>query len=600
MKTNIVHVKNFNKSSIFSCGNAILLRVTSIVACICLLIQILPITSFSVTISGSYSYMKTYNSSGNPTAGSVISGSGGKSYQGDLVSIIERLIGICEKYSDKSITNGVRNQINWMKQLYAGAVQGFVSKLGLGDTLLIALLNHSNINTTLLTSSYSMGNINREIARKILEGAEGYANVDTIAKATGLKAKDVRSILERIAAGTITEKTIAVGKNRTRASSHGVYINNQALKQDKVYKYLLAEVERMSGDPDSLAILYEDLGAGYVNNLLSGYELDKYKVALYKEYLAKTLDSTLDSKKPYSLTTATSADAYKVTKGTTSALSDLFAYEIGAAEEELSEELKNFLKKHLDDGILNEGEAREYLILSGNFGEEEQGIEEAAKQLTKGYKHLSGLETALDTVGDAVSIVEKVKLAGDFCEYWVTDYAQQEILLDDLVDTLSDSGADMELLVAAKELQEEYEDKQSGTFDKAYATLIDEGIGAVKSSFPPLAITETCISLAGTLTGADDQVEALETGLAMQGICKQALEDYEDAVIAVNKGDTSEEAVSRVLTTFEIARQSLISYYGAMVTLAETQEEENTYATELTKLKNLNFTDTIAPSRISG
>ena len=50
------------------------------------------------------------------------------------------------------------------------------------------------------------------------------------------------------------------------------------------------------------------------------------------------------------------------------------------------------------------------------------------------------------------------------------------------------------------------------------------------------------------------------------------LENYENAVIAVNKGDTSEEAVSKVLNTFETARQSLISYYKAMITFAELNQ----------------------------
>ena len=75
----------------------------------------------------------------------------------------------------------------------------------------------------------------------------------------------------------------------------------------------------------------------------------------------------------------------------------------------------------------------------------------------------------------------------------------------------------------------------------------------------------------------------------MEGICKQAIEDYEDAVIAVSKGDTSEEAVNRVLTNFEIARQSLVSYYKAMVELAETDAEKNSYLFELDRLEKAEF-----------
>lgn len=529
-------------------------------------------------------------------------GSNGKSYQRDMASAIEKIIGICQKYDDRTDTTGVRNQINWMKELYRAATQDFARQLGLGDTLLLAVLNHSDINSALMTSSYSTGDINREVAKRITEGAEGYVSVDAIAKATGLKAKDVRSILERIAAGGITEKTIAVGKNRTRASSRGVYVNHQALKQDKVWKYLVTEVERMSGDPDSLEILYEDLGAGYVENMLSGQKLDKYMVSLYKKELADILDNVLNSDNPISVATITKSDPYKVTNKVQSALNKLYKYEMAVAEdnldESLSEELVAFLKKHKGNGIFTESEAREYLILSGQYEAGEHGITDAAKLLSNSHKYMKGFESAMKATGKVFSAAEEAKKMENLIGYIVKDYGKQEILLEELIGNLSESGADMELLAAARELKQDYENKLSGTLDKVYDALIDKGIGTVKSAFPPLGITEACISLAGTVTGGSDIASALETGFAMQGICKQALEDYENAVIAVNNGDTSDEAVSKVLTTFETARQSLISYYEAMVTLAETKEQEKIYSEELKKLEKATFGYIAEPSPI--
>lgn len=578
----------------------------TLLLCISLIIPILPQTAYAsysyeykVIINGETVFEYSYSDSGsggdssNSSDSSSGRGSNAKknTYKYETATNIDELIELCEKFSDKNTITGIRNQIDWMNQLYNAAVQDFVGQIGLGETLLLALLNHTDINTALMTSSYSTGDINREVAKKIAEGADGYVDVGSIAKATGLKAEDVRSILERIASGSITEKTITVGKNRSRASSRGVYVNHQALKQDKVWQYLTVEVERMTSNPDSLAILYHDLGAGYVDNMLSGQELDKYMVTLYKKNLAETLDAVLDSDNPYSVSTydISKTDAYKVTRKTRSALSKLFSYEVGVEKEALSEELKAFFDEHLKNGILSEDEAREYLILSGEYQEGEHGIGEAAKQIVKGYKHLQGLETALDKTGEVFDAVEKVKTAEEYINYWATDYAEQEILLDYLVESLSNSGADMELMAAARELQQEYENKLAGTFDKVYVALIEEGIGTVKSAFPPLGIAEAVISLSGAVTGADNKVDALETGFAMQGICKQALEDYENAVLAVSKGDTSEEAVSRVLTTFETARQSLISYYEAMVELADTDAQQNTYAAELKKLENAEF-----------
>ncbi len=575
--------------------------------CVSLVVNVLPQTvrASLFEVEGSWPEVEEYTSYSDDTdsnSGSSGSGKGSSSRKKTELNV-EELIEICKKYSDRGTTTGVRNQIEWMKQLYAGAVQGFCSQLGLGDALLISVLNHSNILTTLMTSSYSIGDINRELARQIVEGAEGYADVNTIAEATGLTDQDVYDILERIAAGSVTEKTIATGKNSSSNTNRGAYLINQAQKQEKVYNYLIEEVERMSGDSDSLNTLYEDLGAGYVNNLLSGYELDDYRVMLYKKYLAKTLDNTLDSENPYSISTLldiTEADAYKVSQKTRSALSELLQHETGTYEKSLSEELQKFLEKHLKNGVLSESEAREFLILSGQYEKGEYGIGEAAKQLVKGYKHLQSLKTVLDSTGDVLSAVEKAKKGVEFIEYWVTNYAEQEVLMDYLIENLSDSGSDMELLVAAKELQEEYESKLSGTFDRVYSELIKKGIGSVKSSFPPLKITEACLSLAGIISGADDQVKALETGLAMQGICKQALDDFENAVITVNQGDTSEEAVSRVMTTFEVARQSLVSYYEAMIQLSETEEEKNIFAAELKKLKNAQFGNVAISSPFSG
>ena len=559
----------------------------ALILCISLVIPVLP-QSASAGYGWSYSWTE-YTNYSNSVAGSG-SKSSGSIYQYDQASNIDELIEICKKYSDRNTVTGVRNQIDWMNQLYSAVVQDFVGQLGLGETLLLAVLNHTDINTTLMTSSYSTGDINREVAKKMAEGADGYADVDDIAKATGLKAKDVLSILERIAAGGITEKTIAVGKNRSRASSRGVYVNHQAIKQDKVWKYLVAEVERMTKDPDSLTVLYQDLGTGYVENMLSGQELDKYMVSLYKKHLAKTLDKAVGSENPINISTITKADPYNITKKTQSALSKLYKYEMAAAEnnldESLSEELTKFLQKHKGNGIFTESEAREYLILSGQYEEGERGIGEASKLLSNSYKHMKDFEAAMKTSGKVFSAVEKAKKVQEFVDYLVEDYGKQEILLDNLVETLSVTGADMELMAAAKELKQDYESKLSGTLDKMYSDLINKGIGTVKSAFPPLGIAEACISLTGTITGADDKAGALETGFAMQGICKQAIEDYENAVIAINKGDTGDKAVARVISTFETARQSLVSYYEAMITLADTKEQKNLYSTELQKLKN--------------
>lgn len=554
-------------------------------------IHMLPITAYAEAIFTypSFEYTGTHTIFYSSSANSKNYREAEKKYVYDRASSIDEMIAICRKYTDLSATTGIRSQINWMNQLYLSAVSNFVSNLDLGDTLLLAVLNHSDINTLLMTSSYSTGDINREVAKKIVEGAEGYVDVEAIAKATGLTTKEVRSILERIASGSITASTIAVGKNRSRASSRGVYVNHQALKQDKVYQYLTSEVERMTSDPESLAMLYQDLGTGYVDNMLSGYELDKYQVSLYKKHLAETLDNVLESENPISISAITKSESYKFSKNMKSVFSKLYKHEMAAfgkaQDETLSDELRTFLQNTKKNGVFSESEAREYLILSGQYEKGEHGIGEAAKILSNGYKYIAKLEAAMEVAGKVFDVVDMAKKLEEYFDYWLTNYAEQEIVLDSMIEDLSISGADMELMAAARDLKQDYEDKLSGTLDKVYPALIKKGIGYVKSAFPPLGIAESCISLAGTITGGTDKTSALETGFAMQGICKQSLEDYENAVIAVANGDTSDEAVSRVLTAFETARQALISYYKALVQLAETKDDQNKFEQELERLE---------------
>ena len=280
-------------------------------------------------------------------------------------------------------------------------------------------------------------------------------------------------------------------------------------------------------------------------------------------------------------------DRYKAAKKMRSALSGIFKYEVSENDPELSDDLKSFLDEHLKNDILSESEAREYLILSGQYQAGEHGIGEASKMLSTGWKHLKKFEAALETSGKVFDSMDKISKADELVEYWVTNYAAQELKLDYLINSLSATGTDAELLVAAQELQKEYNDKLAGTYDKIYAELIDKGISSVKASFPPLKITEACISLTGMLTGADDRADALETGFAMQGICGEAIATYEDAVISVQKGDESESALNRVVTTFALAKESLANFYEAMIVLADSEEEKGIYAQELEKLEHL-------------
>jgi len=501
--------------------------------------------------------------------------------------IIRAVLKICKHYDMRYDVTGVRNQLSYLSSLNSAATQAFARGLGIGDALLISLLNHQDINSSHFSTYFSVGDLNRVIAGRICDGAKGYAKISDIADATGLSVSEVKDILDKISRGTITQKTIDQGKNSSQATNRGPLLRSRALKQEKVYTCLLDEVERMTKTETSLYTLYDDLGEGYVKDMIAGQALNHYKVLLYKEHLAKVLDVD----EPFTIYDydVTGSDVYKTGKKVQSVLSGIFKDELSDDFEALPDAMKDFLKEHLKNDILSEEEAREYLILSGEFEAGEHGIGEASRLLAKGWTHMKKLNDALEASGKVFDALDKAKKADEFLEYWFRDYAAQELKLDTLVDSLSVNGANTELMVAAKELKKEYEDKLYGSYSKVYAELIDHGIGTAKSFFPPLKLTEACISLAATLTGTDDYVDAVETGLAMQGICRDSIKAYEDAVIAINNGDESEEAVNRVLTSFSLAKQSLCDFYEAMVEIADTSEEKNLYKKELVKLEKLQF-----------
>lgn len=506
-----------------------------------------------------------------------------------------QIIKLSKNYDNYTDTTGVRNQIYWMRSLLNAGNSAYLSRLSFGDTLLISLLNHEEILSEKFKNPSSNGNINRIIAGQIYNNAEGYTDIESIAKATGLSVEKVSNIINGIAKGTITEETIKRGKTNSGRTNRGPYLRARAMEHEQVYNYLISEVERMTNDESSLAVLYNDFGGGYIKDILSGEPLDSYKVKLYREHLANVLDenefSTISDF--YITDSITGSDTYKVSKKVQSTISKIYKHELSTLSDKLNEtlpeELKNFLDKSLENGILSEEEAREYLILSGEFKPGEHGIGDATKQLVNGYKHLKGFQKALDISGKAFDVMENLKKAEDFIEYYSDNYARQELILNNMVEALSERGGNPELMAAAKQLKSEYENKVYGTFDKIYEELIDKGIDSVKSTFPPLGIAEACISLTGMLTGASDKVDAIETCLAMQGICRDAITSYEEAVIAINNGDESEEAVNQALTTFSIAKTSLQHYYEAVINLVDSEEEKIIYAEELSKLEKAKF-----------
>ena len=497
----------------------------------------------------------------------------------------QKVIDACRLYDDMSILLGVRNQIRDLWSLTSIASNGYISSLSTGDALLISLLNHQEINSGLVKSSFVSDDLKRVVAGRICDGAAGYVDISAVAEAVGLSENDVKDILNGIASGNITENSIKQGLERSKHTNRGMYLIAKAQKQEKVFNFLLDEAKRMSSNEESLYVLYDDLGEGYVKSMLSGEKLDQYKTQLYKEYLAKVLET----EQPFTLYEydVSNTGEYKTAKKVSSIISGIYEYEIDAAKAKISPEMQKFLEEHLKNGVLSDKEAREYLILSGEYEKGEHGIGEAAKTLISGYEQLQKFEEAMDYAGKVFDTVDKVKKVEEFLEYWFEDYAQQELVLSGLIDSLSKNGKNTELPVAAKDLEMEYTNKISGTLEEAYGEIIDKGIGSAKALFPPLKVTEACISLAGDLTGASDRVDAIETCIAMQSICISSVEAYENAVIAVNKGDESEEAVNRVLTSFGLAKQSLCEFYEAVSELSDSEEEKAAYEAELIRLQTM-------------
>ena len=173
--------------------------------------------------------------------------------------------------------------------------------------------------------------------------------------------------------------------------------------------------------------------------------------------------------------------------------------------------------------------------------------------------------------------------SAEFIDYWASNYESQIAILDDMI---YNQPMNAELAVAAITLRGEYYDKFSGTMLKLVDKGKEEAVKQLKKSSPLLVIVDAAIDLTGLLTGATAYSEEVMDATALFDIVPQMQINFESAVMRVQKGDTSEEAITTAKNAHALLVGSLKRLCSAATKVCEDPDVVAKYENILQQLEN--------------
>lgn len=121
------------------------------------------------------------------------------------------------------------------------------------------------------------------------------------------------------------------------------------------------------------------------------------------------------------------------------------------------------------------------------------------------------------------------------------------------------------------------ENKWMGTTEKFAEIGTGVLVKKVMGAFPPLLAAEAALDIVGSVTGISSRNDAIETGVALTGVLNDALFNYKAAIETVEKGDTSEEALSLLRSSFAIfamVTECFKMYYNALLELTPKKDAD--------------------------
>jgi len=304
---------------------------------------------------------------------------------------------------------------------------------------------------------------------------------------------------------------------------------------------------------------WEDIHPDSRSRFENTIRINDYMVETHKKTLAKALQDL--SKDPDAVKSVEASD-------TINKLADkFFGFITGIGESVMSAEEQAAIKKALENGIFSDAEAREYLLKFGGYVEGQHGIGKATKDLRAMVESMESVTKATKAVGYALT-------AAEFINFYNKNYTSQVAVLDSM---LENTAMDPEMLIAVSELRKEYENKLTGEMQLLVETGKDLGADKVKDMLtsvnPILKIANVAVELLDT-AGAFDKQHEINDASSLMCSAPSAIEAYEQAILRVQKGDTSDEALNLVRMTFAYAQNSVGELCRAMSVLGNSSEKE--------------------------
>jgi len=272
----------------------------------------------------------------------------------------------------------------------------------------------------------------------------------------------------------------------------------------------------------------------------SAKEINSYEVNMYKANLASALkdidnQSFLEAER-------------KEIKNVAKLIKDLNDLTSGINVQSLSKEAQKALKGIVKNGTVSAADAENFLVKFGYYAKGSDELADASRRMSDMYAFSKQLGEDMETINGILTAV-------DFAEYWATNYENQVLILDNMLDS---TEMPPEQFLAMVELRQEYANKFYGTARKLAVLVVDKGVDkAVEAAFQPLALAEIGIDLIALVTGVDGYVDGLHNGSAMVNMLPNMYNAYEEAIKKVRDGDSSDKAIEQVKTSFVLLKETL-------------------------------------------
>lgn len=327
-------------------------------------------------------------------------------------------------------------------------------------------------------------------------------------------------------------------------------------------------------DEDADIYNYAMYNADSVERLKNTEKVNPYYVSVYKDTLAEAISEL----------TPVQVEVSETEKDIISAVFGIVGDVVDFDSTALKKKDLSYLEKLLTEGGSFTPEDAELFILmtkdSVINGEEARKLSDlvnASNEIAKNADCLSILAAAGMT-------------AVDFVAHLLGEYESQISYLDHI---LQNNSLDPALFVAAVDLRYEYSEKLLGAIDKVAEKIVefgagwflDKGVGMIAHG-GLWGMLNLGVDIFGFVSGGGKDSKDLQTATAMPAIANVAINNYIDAIRNVQNGDTSEEAVQQVKTSFVVLRTTLINMCEIMTNIGDKQQEKN-YRNMIESLKTV-------------